>query len=345
MTTARQIHLVRRPNGKPVLEDFALVEAPVADAADGEIQVTALLMSVDPYMRPRLDADQALDAPLLGGGIGRVTQSKNPKFKEGDLVRHGAGFRETFVSDGRGVSVLNRDPDLPLSVYMHALGGTGITAYGGLLGTGALKDGEQVFVSTAGGAVGSVVAQIAKIKGCYVVGSTGTDEKAAWLRDEVGIDAVINYKKENLAQALKAATPKGIDVYFENVGGAVFDAVLPLLNTGARVPVCGLVSQYNATALPAGPDRLSLLTGQVLRKRLTLRGFIIFQDFAHLYPAFAVAMGNWLAAGKMHYVEEMIEGLEAAPQAFIGLLRGENFGKRVIHVGPKKMTENNEMQT
>ncbi|HEX5378739.1 MAG TPA: NADP-dependent oxidoreductase, partial [Phenylobacterium sp.] len=220
MLSARQIHLVRRPRGKPVAEDFALVEAPVADAAEGEIQVTALLMSVDPYMRPRLDADQALDAPLLGGGIGRVTQSRNPKFREGDLVRHSAGFRETFVSDGRGVSVLRPDPELPLTVYMHALGGTGVTAYGGLLGTGALQDGEQVFVSTAAGAVGSVAAQIAKLKGCYVVGSTGSDDKAAWLRDEVGLDAVINYKTQDLAEALKDATPRGVDVYFENVGGA-----------------------------------------------------------------------------------------------------------------------------
>ena len=179
MTAARQIHLVRRPKGVPTPQDFAVVEAQTPDAADGEIQVEALLVSVDPYMRPRLNADQPLDQPLLGGGIGRVVQSRNPKFKEGEVVRHGAGMRERFVSDGRGVAVLNRDPDLPLSVYMHALGGTGITAYGGLLEVGVLKDGEQVFVSTAAGAVGSVAAQIAKIKGCYVVGSTGADEKAA----------------------------------------------------------------------------------------------------------------------------------------------------------------------
>ncbi|WP_310539309.1 NADP-dependent oxidoreductase, partial [Phenylobacterium sp.] len=227
MTASRQIHLVRRPDGVPVPSDFAVVEVDTPDAADGQVQVQNLWMSVDPYMRPRLTADQPLDVPMIGGGIGRVVQSRNPRFKEGDLVRHGAGMQERFTNDGKGMQVLTPDPALSLSVYMHALGGTGITAYGGLLETGALKDGEQVFVSTAGGAVGSVVAQIAKLKGCYVVGSTGADDKAAWLKDEVGIDAVINYKTEALAEALKAATPKGIDVYFENVGGGHLDAALP----------------------------------------------------------------------------------------------------------------------
>src|ERR1019366_4598462 len=186
-----------------------------------------------------------LDVPMIGGGIGRVVQSKNPRFQSGDLVRHGAGMQERFVTDGKGLQPLKPDPDLSLSVYMHALGGTGITAYGGLLETGALKDGEQVFVSTAGGAVGSVVAQIAKIKGCYVVGSTGGDDKAAWLRDEVGLDAVINYKTEPLARALAAATPNAIDVYFENVGGAHLDAALSRMNVRGRIPVCGMISTYN----------------------------------------------------------------------------------------------------
>ena len=226
MTIARQVHLVRRPKGVPVPEDFAVVEAQLPDAGEGEIQVEGLILSVDPYMRPRLDADQKLGEAMAGGGIGRVVQSRNAKFREGDIVRHGQGFSERFNSDGRGVSVLTPDPDLPLSVYMHALGGTGITAYGGLLETGALKDGEQVFVSTAAGAVGSVVAQIAKIKGCYVIGSTGSDEKKRWLLDEAGLDAAINYRSENLRTALKAAAPKGIDVYFENVGGAHLDGDL-----------------------------------------------------------------------------------------------------------------------
>lgn len=198
MTIARQVHLVRRPSGVPVAEDFAVVEARVPDAGEGEIQVEGLILSVDPYMRPRLDGDQKLGEAMAGGGIGRVVQSRNPKFREGDLVRHGQGFSERFNSDGRSVQVLAPDPDLPLSVYMHALGGTGITAYGGLLETGALKDGEQVFVSTAAGAVGSVAAQIARIKGCYVIGSTGSDEKKRWLLEEAGLNAAINYRSENL---------------------------------------------------------------------------------------------------------------------------------------------------
>lgn len=235
MTNSREIHLVGRPNGVPTTADFELVSRMVRDASDGEIQVHNLIMSVDPYMRPRLNADQPLNAPLLGGGIGRVVQSRNQKFREGDLVRHGVGFQEYFIGDGRGVSILQRDPDLPLTVYLHALGGTGITAYGGLLEIGKLHDGEQVFVSTAAGAVGSVAAQIAKIKGCYVVGSTGSDDKVAWLKNVVGLDAVINYKKQDIKSALLAATPKGIDVYFENVGGAHLDAALTRMNLREQI--------------------------------------------------------------------------------------------------------------
>ncbi len=187
-----------------------MVDVAVPEVADGEVEVEALILSVDPYMRPRLNADQPLGAPMLGGGIGRVVRSRNPKFKEGDLVRHGAGFQDRFVSDSKGLAVLHPDPALPLSVYMHALGGTGMTAYGGLLEVGALKDGEQVFVSTAGGAVGSVVAQIAKLKGCSRGGfDRRSDGKAAWLRDEAGLDAVINYKTQPLAEALAEGDAEG----------------------------------------------------------------------------------------------------------------------------------------
>jgi len=325
MPTTRQIHLVRRPNGVPTAADFALVEAPIGDAGEGEIRVEAVLMSVDPYMRPRLDADQALDAPLLGGGIGRVIQSKNPKFKEGDLVRHGAGFRESFVSDGRGVSVLHPDPELPLTVYLHALGGTGITAYGGLLETGALKDGEQVFISTAAGAVGSVAAQIAKIKGCYVVGSTGSDDKVAWLRDEVGLDAVINYKTQDIGIALTEATPRGIDVYFENVGGAHLDAALPRMNVRGRIPVCGMISTYNGGG-EGVKNLFSLIYG-----RIRMEGFVA-SDFAHLNSAFLADMTGWLKAGKIKYQETILDGFERAPEGLIGLFAGANNGKMLIRI-------------
>jgi NADPH-dependent curcumin reductase CurA len=189
-------------------------------------------------------------------------------------------------------------------------------------------------VAAATGPVGATVGQIGKILGCHVVGVAGGPEKCAYAVETLGFDACIDHKADDFARQLVAATPKGIDVYFENVGGKVFDAVIGQLNPGARVPVCGLISQYNATSLPAGPDRMNWLMGQLLRKRITMRGFIIFDDFAHLYPDFAKDMQGWIAAGKMHYREEIIDGLENAPEAFIGLLRGENFGKRVIHVGP-----------
>jgi hypothetical protein len=325
MSASRQIHLVRRPNGLPVPEDFALVTVDTPDAGDGEVQVQNLILSVDPYMRPRLNADQPLGASMLGGGIGRVIQSRNVKFHEGDLVRHGAGFQERFVSDGKGMAVLRPDPDLPLSVYMHALGGTGITAYGGLLETGALKDGEQVFVSTAAGAVGSVAAQIAKIKGCYVVGSTGAADKAAWLKDVVGLDAVINYKAEALAAALKAATPKGIDVYFENVGGAHLDAALTRMNVRGRIPVCGMISTYNG-----GGEGVKNLFA-IIYGRVRMEGFVA-SDFGHLNAKFMSDMTGWLKSGQIKYQETILEGFERAPEGLIGLFKGLNSGKMLIKI-------------
>ena len=325
MTTAREIHLVRRPDGMPRPEDFAVVETEFAAPGEGEILVQNLLMSVDPYMRPRLNADQALNTPMLGGGIGRVTVSRNAKFAEGDIVRHGAGMRERFVSDGRGLAIIKPDPALSLSVHMHALGGTGITAYGGLLEVGALKDGEQVFVSTAGGAVGSVVAQIAKIKGCYVVGSTGADDKAAWLKDTAGLDAVINYKTQPLRQALTEATPKGIDVYFENVGGAHLDAALTRMNQNGRIPVCGMISTYNG-----GGEGVRNLSA-IIYGRVTMRGFVA-SDFPHLNAAFLSDMTGWLKDGRIKYQETILDGFERAPEGLIGLFEGQNAGKMIIRV-------------
>jgi hypothetical protein len=325
MTPAREIHLVRRPDGMPRPDDFAVVHAFVHDPKDGEILVQNLLMSVDPYMRPRLNADQGLNTAMLGSGIGRVTASNNPRFAVGDIVRHGAGMRERFVSDGRGVQVLTPDPDLPLSVYMHALGGTGVTAYGGLLETGELKDGEQVFVSTAAGAVGSVAAQIARIRGCYVVGSTGADDKAAWLRDVVGLDAVINYKTQPLRQALTEATPKGIDVYFENVGGSHLDAALTRMNVRGRIAVCGMISTYNG-----GGDPVRNLSA-IIYGRVMLRGFVA-SDFPHLNAAFVSDMTTWLKDGRMKYQETILDGFERAPEGLIGLFEGRNSGKMIIRV-------------
>jgi hypothetical protein len=302
----------------PRPEDFTVARRDVADPGEGEILVQNLLMSVDPYMRPRFNADQPLGEALIGGGIGRVTGSRNPKFGEGDIVRHGAGMRERFVSDGRGVSIIRTDPDLPLSVHMHALGGTGLTAYGGLLETGRLKDGEQVFVSTAGGAV-------ARIKGGYVVGSTGSDDKAAWLRDVAGLDAVINYKKEPLGEALTAATPKGIDVYFENVGGGHLDAALTRMNVRGRIPVCGMISTYNGGG--EGVRNLFLL----IYGRIDMQGFVA-SDFGHLNAAFVSDMTTWLKDGRMKYQETVLDGFERAPEGLIGLFEGRNAGKMIIRI-------------
>ena len=323
MTVSRQIRLARRPKGVPVADDFAMIEVDTPDAREGEIQIQNMLLSVDPYMRPRLDSDQPFDVPMIGGGIGRVVQSRNPKFKEGDLVRHGGGFQELFNTPG--AQTLNPDPTLSLSVYMHALGGTGITAYGGLLGTGALQDGEQVFVSTAGGAVGSVVAQIAKIKGCYVAGSTGTDAKATWLRDVAGLDVAINYKTQSLGDAVPAAMPKGIDVYFENVGGATLDAVLPCMNVNGRIPVCGMISMYNGGG-EGVKNLFALIYG-----RIRMQGFVA-GDFPHLQAAFVSDMTGWLKDGRIKYEETILDGFERAPEGLIGLFEGRNSGKMLIKV-------------
>ena len=326
MTKSREIHLVRRPNGVPVPDDFTVVEVDDDAVGEGEIVIDALIISVDPYMRPRFNADQPLNAPMPGGGIGRVSKSRNPKFREGDIVRHGGGLRERFVSKGQGVSFLKADPQLPLTVYMHALGGTGITAYGGLLETGRLKDGEQVFVSTAAGAVGSVVAQIAKIKNCYVVGSTGSEDKAAWLRVEVGLNAVINYKAQPLAKALAEAMPKGIDVYFENVGGAHLDAALPRMNLHGRIPVCGMISTYNG----GGEGVRNLFN--LIYGRVRMEGFVA-SDFGHLNEAFVSDMTTWLKDGRIKYQETILKGIERAPESLIGLFEGRNTGKMLIKVG------------
>jgi hypothetical protein len=289
------------------------------------VLVENLYMSVDPAMRPRLTAGQALGEAMMGGALGRVVQSKNNDFAVGELVSNRLGFREFFTSDGKGLTKLEPDPDLPLTVHMHALGGTGFTAYGGLLHIGQLKDGEQVFVSTAAGAVGSVAAQIARIKGCYVVGSTGSDEKAQWLKDEAGLDAVINYKTAPIRQALHDATPKGLDVYFDNVGGDHLEAALRRMNTLGRIPVCGFISGYNS-----GHSAVSNLSN-IIYSRVMLRGFVA-TDFMHLHADFQRDMRGWLKTGQVKYQETVMEGIAAAPAALIGLMAGENSGKMLVRL-------------
>jgi NADPH-dependent curcumin reductase CurA len=321
----REIHLARRPKGLPVLEDFSLVETQLPDIADGQVLIEQLYMSVDPYMRPRLTEGFELNKVIPGGALGRIAQSKHKDFAKGDLVRNQFGFREYAISDGRGLQKIEADKDIPLTAHMSVLGGTGFTAYGGILEIGKLKDGEQVFVSTAAGAVGSVAAQIAKIKGCYVVGSTGSEDKVAWLREEAMLDAVIDYKKTPIRTALKGAAPKGIDVYFDNVGGEHLDAALAVMNSLGRVAVCGMISGYNEPGSRTPVYNLS----NIIYGRITIRG-LVAPDFMHLMPAFQKDMREWLLSGRMKWKETILNGIDQAPHAMVGLMKGENIGKMLV---------------
>jgi NADPH-dependent curcumin reductase CurA len=306
----------------PSTSDFALVEAPIPPLLEGQIEVQALLISVDPYMRPRLDAEQPLNSIMPGGGLGRVVRSRAAGLHEGTIVRHGAGFQDRFVLNASEVTPADPNPALPLSVYLHALGGTGLTAYGGLLRVGALQAGERVLISTAGGAVGSVAAQLARIKDCHVVGLTGSDSKCRWLEDEAGVRS-LNYHRPDLAEALAAEFPRGIDVYFDNVGGEQLDAALPLMRTGGRIPVCGMISTYNGGG--AGVHNLA----RIIYKRVRIEGFVA-TDFTDLQPQFAAEMERWLIDGQIKYQETILDGFEQSPEAMIALLSGANAGKILV---------------
>ena len=250
----------------------------------------------------------------------------------GDIVVAGTGWQEYSLSDGEGVQKV--DPALgPISYALGVLGMPGLTAYTGLLNIGKPQPGETLVVAAASGAVGSVVGQIAKVKGCRVIGIAGGEQKCRFVKEELGFDGCLDHRQPNLAERLQAACPNGIDIYFENVGGVVFDAVLPLLNNFARIPVCGLIAHYNATELLAGPDRVPLLMRNILTKRLTFRGFIVF-DYGSQFGDFITDMSGWLRDGQVKYREDITDGLENAPRELIGLLRGENFGKKIIRVGP-----------
>lgn len=336
-TTQRAIVLNSRPVGAPTLENFRLRENPLPTPADGELLLRTLYLSLDPYMRGRMSDAKSYAAPMavgdvmVGGTVSRVQVSKHPGFKEGDLVLGFSGWQDHALSDGSGLSKLDPKMKTP-SLALGVLGMPGFTAYMGLLDIGQPKAGETVVVAAASGAVGSVVGQLAKLKGCRSVGVAGGPEKCRYVVEELGFDACIDHHGADFAAELAAACPDGIDVYFESVGGAVFDAVLPLLNTSARIPVCGLIANYNATELPAGPDRLGLLMGNILAKRLRMQGFIIFDDYGDRYGEFMQQMSPWVQAGKIKFREDIVDGLEQAPQAFIGMLTGGNFGKLVVRV-------------
>lgn len=336
-TTQRAIVLNSRPVGAPTPDNFRLRENPLPTPADGELLLRTLYLSLDPYMRGRMSDAKSYAAPMaigdvmVGGTVSRVQVSKHPGFKAGDLVLGFSGWQDHALSDGSGLSKLDPKMETP-SLALGVLGMPGFTAYMGLLDIGQPKAGETVVVAAASGAVGSVVGQIAKLKGCRSVGVAGGPEKCRYVVEELGFDACIDHRGADFAAELAAACPEGIDVYFESVGGAVFDAVLPLLNTSARIPVCGLIANYNATELPAGPDRLGLLMGIILSRRIRMQGFIIFDDYGDRYGEFMRQMSQWLQAGKIKFREDIVDGLEQAPQAFIGMLTGTNFGKLVVRV-------------
>jgi NADPH-dependent curcumin reductase CurA len=324
---SKEVHLLERPQGLPTPAQFGIVETEVADPAAGELLVENIYMSVDPAMRPRLSGQTPLNEAMGGGAIGRVLKSRHATFKEGDYVESMHGFREYFVSQGKGLSKL--DPDgMPLPAYMSVLGLTGMTAYGGLLVTAALKDRENVFVSAAAGAVGSVAAQIAKIKGCYVIGSAGSEDKCRWLQQELGLDAAINYKKVELRSALKAAAPRGIDVYFDNVGGEHLNAALPRMNALGRIAVCGMISAYNNFGAISEP--VTTLSNMIYN-RLTMKGFV-FYEFEPLRAQFLADMKRWLKEGQIQYRSTILQGIEQAPAALIGLFNGTNTGKMLVQL-------------
>ncbi|MDT0529516.1 NADP-dependent oxidoreductase [Micromonospora sp. DSM 115977] len=331
-TRNREIHLAARPQGWPTADNFRLVETEVPTPGPGQIVVRNRYVSVDPYMRGRMNDVRsyvppfALDAPLDGGAVGEVVASEAEGLQPGDTVLHGLGWREYALLDARAARKV--DPDLaPVSAYLSVLGMTGLTAYAGLLDVAGMKAGETVFVSAAAGAVGSLVGQIAKLRGAaHVVGSAGSAAKVERLR-ALGFDAAFDYHDGPVRDSLKAAAPDGVDVYFDNVGGDHLEAAISAMKVHGRAAICGMIAQYNDTEPPAAPRNLALVIG----KRLTLRGFLV-GDHGHLRDEFVREMAGWLRDGRVSYDETVVDGIENAPEAFLGLLRGENLGKMLVRV-------------
>jgi NADPH-dependent curcumin reductase CurA len=342
MTQSKQINrrivLASRPHGAPTSANFHLDQQPLPEPAEGQVVLRSVYLSLDPYMRGRMSdgpsyaAAVELNEVMVGATVSRVVASKHPDYAIDDWLLAYSGWQDYAISDGTGLTKLGANPSNP-SYALGILGMPGFTAYMGLLDIGKPKAGETLVVAAATGPVGATVGQIGKLKGFRVVGVAGGAEKCRYAVEVQGFDLCLDHHTEDFAEQLAQACPKGIDIYYENVGGKVFDAVLPLLNTAARIPVCGLIAHYNDTALADGPDRLALLMRTVLTKRLKIQGFIIFDDYAHRYDEFARDMTQWLANGQIHYREDLVDGLVSAPQAFIGLLEGKNFGKLVIRVG------------
>ncbi len=339
--TNRRIVMAARPEGAPRDGDFRLEETAVPEPGAGELLCRTLYLSLDPYMRGRMSAAKSyaprveLGELMAGGAVSEVLSSDVPDYQPGDIVFAYSGWQDYWTSDQRGAQGLRKvDPEIaPISTALGVLGMPGMTAYTGLYNIGQPKAGETLVVAAASGPVGSLVGQIAKIEGLRVVGIAGAAEKCAYVTGELGFDACLNHREAGFAEKLAEACPDGIDIYWENVGGAVFEAVLPRLNRFARVPVCGLIAQYNATELPPGPNRIPQLMRAVLTDRLLIRGFIVW-DFADQEAEFRDTVAGWLRDGRIKYREDIVDGLENAPRAFQGLLQGRNFGKQVIRVAP-----------
>jgi NADPH:quinone reductase len=334
MAINRQILLAARPVGFPKDSDFKLVESPIPKPGPGQILVHSIYVSVDPYMRGRMNDVKSYAPPvqiggLMGGGaVGRVLESNNESLNKGDIVEGMFGWQEYAVSDGKGVRKI--DPTLaPISTALGILGMPGLTAYFGLLEICNPQQGETVVVSGAAGAVGSVVGQIAKIKGCRAIGIAGGDDKVAYLTGELGFDGAFNYKAvDDYGDKLKELCPSGVDVYFDNVGGEITDAVLRLINTKARISVCGQISQYNLEKPQMGPR---IVLTSLLVKQARAEGFLVFQ-FADKYPQVLKQMADWLRAGQLKYSEDIAEGIENTPRAFMAMLNGRNTGKQLVKI-------------
>jgi hypothetical protein len=332
-----QVRLAKRPTGEPTAENFDIGEVELPALGDGQLLVRIIWLSLDPYMRGRMDDSRSYAKPvgigevMQGGTVGQVVDSRNPKFAAGDFVLGMFGWQSHVVTDGTGVRRL--DPAAaPLSTWVGVMGMPGLTAYVGLLDIGEPKPGETVVVSAASGAVGSVVGQLAKIKGARAVGGAGPEDKCRYVVDGLGFDACVSHRSATLRDDLKAACPDGIDVYFENVGGPTLEAALSLMNPFGRIPVCGMISMYNTGPQGDGPDRLPKLMRRVLTDRLKIQGFIVSDRAAERQKAFIEEVGGYVRQGRIKYREFVTEGLENAPRAFIGLLRGENFGKQLVKV-------------
>ena len=332
--TNRRITLAARPVGAPKPTDFATVDEPVASPSDGEMLLRTVYLSLDPYMRGRMNDVKSYVPPVRigqtmeGGAVSVVEESRHPDYSTGDIVYGRTGWQQYAISGGKGLRKV--DPSIaPVSTALGILGMPGLTGYVGLLDLGQPKEGETVVVSAATGAVGSLVGQIGKLQGCRVVGVAGAEAKCRYAVDTLGLDACVSHRDPDLADALKEACPDGIDIYYENVGGKVFDAVIGLMNVHGRIPVCGGIAHYNDTEPPPGPDRLAGAMRIILTRRLAVRGFIIF-DHHHRIPDFERDVSGWLRDGSIAYKEDVVEGIDNAAEAFLGLLRGENFGKLIV---------------